>query len=292
MPNTKRHFTALLRNCSHSARGFTLIELLVVIAIIAILAAMLLPALAKSRLKAQGIQCMANHRQLCLAWRMYSDDNRDRLPFASDDSRHTPAIVAATWVTGEMNFDPSNRSNWDPAEDIMKSPIWPYCGKNLGIWRCPSDKSSVFVDGVNKPRVRSMSMNWYFGGFGGDNSLSSGAFRLFTKQSDLANPGPAKIWVFLDMRPDSIDIGNFAPRMTGYPNDPSKYGFYDLPGFYHGTACGFSFADGHSEIKKWRDPRTTPPLVEGGMVSDQFDSPRNMDVAWIQERSARPIKPQ
>src|SRR5205809_1158533 len=85
--------------------GFTLIELLVVIAIIAILASMLLPALSKSRLKAQGIQCMANHRQLCLAWRMYSEDSRDRLPFASDDARHTPEIVAATWVTGEMNFD-------------------------------------------------------------------------------------------------------------------------------------------------------------------------------------------
>src|ERR1043166_1882213 len=91
--------------------GFTLIELLVVIAIIAILAAMLLPTLAKSRLKAQGIQCMANHRQLCLAWRMYSDDSRDRLPFASDDGGKNPAIIAATWVTGEMNFDPSNRSN-------------------------------------------------------------------------------------------------------------------------------------------------------------------------------------
>ena len=272
----------------YGSDGFTLIELLVVIAIIAILAAMLLPALAKSRLKAQGIQCMANHRQLCLAWRMYSDDSRDRLPFASDGLGKDAAITAAVWVTGGMDFDPSNRSNWDPAEDIMKSPLWPYCGKNLGIWKCPSDKSSVFVDGQNKPRVRSMSMNWFFGGFGGELGGLPGGYRFYLKQSDLVNPGPAKIWVFLDMRPDSIDIGNFAPRMAGYPNDPTKYGFYDLPGFYHGTACGFSFADGHSEIKKWRDPRTYPPLVEGGQYPDNFDSPRNQDVAWIQERSTRP----
>src|SRR5437867_2537156 len=122
MPN-KRHFPALLRNCSNSAHGFTLIELLVVIAIIAILASMLLPVLSKSRCKAQGVQCMARHRQLCLAWRMYSEDNRDRLPFASEDfPKRTAAIVAATWVTGDMDFNPGNRSNWDPDVDIEKSP--------------------------------------------------------------------------------------------------------------------------------------------------------------------------
>src|SRR5262249_13791975 len=118
MPKSKQDTLSFLKLSRHSARGFTLIELLVVIAIIAILAAMLLPALAKSRLKAQGIQCMANHRQLCLAWRMYSDDSRDRLPFASDDNGKNPAILAATWVTGLLDFDPDNRSNWDPAEDI------------------------------------------------------------------------------------------------------------------------------------------------------------------------------
>ena len=292
MPKSKQEVIPWSKHSGHGARGFTLIELLVVIAIIAILAAMLLPALAKSKLKAQGIQCMARHRQLCLAWRMYVEDSRDRLPFASDaPTPKDPAITAATWVTGEMNFAPDNASNWNPDVDIKKSPLWPYCGNNLEIWKCPSDKSFVTVDGINKPRVRSMSMNWFFGGFGGENLLSGGGYRLFLRQSDLANPGPTKIWVFLDMRPDSIDIGNFAPRMLGYPNQPAQYGFYDLPGFYHGNACSFSFADGLSEVKKWRDPRTTPPLVENGQYPDVFDSPRNQDVAWIQERSTRPIKP-
>lgn len=269
--------------------AFTLIELLVVIAIIAILAAMLLPALSKSKTKAQGIQCMNHHRQLCLAWRMYSEDNRDRLLYASPDSRNTPSIVAATWVTGEMNFNPGNASNWDPAVDIMKSPMWPYCGKNLGIWKCPSDRSYVALKtGENKPRVRSMSMNFYLGGWGGENIDES--FRLYYKQSDLLNPGPVKMFVFLDMREDSIDIGNFATRMKGYPDKPTNYGFYDLPGFYHNYSCSFSMADGHSEIRRWRDSRTYPPLIVGGSVNDQFDSPRNQDVVYLQDHSSRPVR--
>jgi hypothetical protein len=89
------------------------------------------------------------------------------------------------------------------------------------------------------------------------------------------------------MREDSIDIGNFATDMTGWPDAPSAVGFYDLPGMYHHGACGFSFADGHSEIKKWRDARTTPPLVTNGGVDDGFRSPNNVDVVWLQERSTR-----
>ena len=90
------------------------------------------------------------------------------------------------------------------------------------------------------------------------------------------------------MRPDSIDIGNFAPRMTGWPNQPALYGYYDLPGFYHHFAGGFSFADGHSEMHRWRDTRTTPPLSEDHNVADQFSSPNNTDVAWLQEHATRP----
>ena len=121
---------------THSPPGFTLIELLVVIAIIAILAALLLPSLAKAKQKAQGIMCMNNHKQLLLAWRMYVDDNRDTLPFASEDERN-PATYASTWVTGTLDYSPANQSNWNPDKDIKKSPLWPYCGNNLGIWKWP-----------------------------------------------------------------------------------------------------------------------------------------------------------
>lgn len=153
------------RGCSF--RGFTLIELLVVIAIIAILAALLLPALNKGKLKAQGIQCLTNHRQLCLAWRMYSDDNQDRLLYASDNP-YDASTIASTWVTGYLQwYDPQDPANWDPNHDITKSPMWPYCGRSLSIWKCPADRSFVVVNGQAKPRVRSMSMNFFLGGFGG-----------------------------------------------------------------------------------------------------------------------------
>ena len=274
-------------------RGFTLIELLVVIAIIAILAALLLPALNKGKLKAQGVQCLANHRQLCLAWRMYSDDNQDRLLYASDNPADA-STIASTWVTGYLQwYNPQDPANWDPNHDITKSPMWPYCGQSLSIWKCPADRSFVVVNGQAKPRVRSMSMNFFLGGFGGwDGSgfLDTASYKLYFKQTELADPGPAKVFVFLDMRPDSIDIGNFAPCMTGWPNQPASYGFYDLPGFYHHFANGFSFADGHSETHRWRDPRTTPPLLDSSNLGDQFSSPNNPDVAWLQDHATRPKK--
>ena len=276
-----------------SFRGFTLIELLVVIAIIAILAALLLPALNKGKLKAQGIQCLTNHRQLCLAWRMYSDDNQDRLLYASDNP-YDSSTIASTWVTGYLQwYNPQDPANWDPNHDITKSPMWPYCGQSLSIWKCPADRSFVVVNGQAKPRVRSMSMNFFLGGFGGwDGSgfLDTASYKLYFKQTELADPGPAKVFVFLDMRPDSIDIGNFAPRMSGWPNQPALYGFYDLPGCYHNLACGFSFADGHSETHRWRDGRTTPPLLESSNISDQYSSPNNPDVAWLQDHATRPKK--
>ena len=137
-----------------------------------------------------------------------------------------------------------------------------------------------------------MSMNLWVGGFGGDSLGLSGdnVWRVYLKESEMIDPGPAKTFVFLDMREDSIDIGNFAPDMRGWPDDPHITGFFDYPASYHNQAAGFSFADGHSEIHRWRDPRTMPPLQRDALIPDILSSPNNPDIIWLQDHSTRRIQ--
>jgi len=239
---------------------------------------------------------MNNHRQLCLAWRMYADDNRDVLVYASQNPS-TPQLDQYSWCLGIMDFNPGNPGNWNINFDITQRPLWPY-NRNANIYRCPADHSSVTVNGEQKPRVRTMSMNQNVGGFDGTTSQSIighswwNDYRYYLKLSQLNSPGgpPDKIFIFLDEREDCINWGNYGTDMSGYANPatPAAYEFdQDLPGFYHNGAGGFSFADGHSEIHRWLDGRTMPPLHIGATFWTIVPAPRDVDVAWLQDHTTR-----
>jgi prepilin-type N-terminal cleavage/methylation domain-containing protein/prepilin-type processing-associated H-X9-DG protein len=281
---------AAITPATHNRHGFTLIELLVVIAIIAILAGMLLPAMAKAKSKAQGIQCMNSHRQLMLAWRMYAEDSNDRITFAYVADGAANSRFA--WMQGSMDFT-SGRQNWDPEVNITKSPLYPYC-KTPAIFKCPADQAMVKANNKMLPRVRSMSMNNWVGGNGTQldpstwyGGWSGPNWRVYSKLADMIDPGPSSTWVLLDEREDSINDSFWVVDMTGYPDKPGSLKIVDYPASYHNNAGGFSFADGHSEIKKWKDPRTTPRLKKNTLLPLNVASANNKDVVWLQERSTR-----
>lgn len=274
-----------------TGEGFTLIELLVVIAIIAILAAMLLPALSKAKAKAQGAKCMNNTRQLTLGWIMYQGDNQDRLmdisqAIVTGGSVNDPVASVMDWTSDTRNINTLGLVG--PVPTGYSDPLMaPYC-RSVDVYKCPAD---TFQSSANPgPRRRSLAMNGAMTGKPTFVNQNGRNYFSAKKAVDLSSPGPANIFVFLDEHADSINDLQFMVD-PGYAVNQEKW--RDFPASYHNGAGEFSFADGHSEIHKWHNTKTyatvqpvtmiaIPPGSSGPWTTPTFTG--NQDYEWLDDR--------
>jgi prepilin-type N-terminal cleavage/methylation domain-containing protein/prepilin-type processing-associated H-X9-DG protein len=283
-------------------RAFTLIELLVVIAIIAVLAALLLPALSRAKQRAQGALCLSRGKQMMLAVILYTSENNEFYPPNPDDGNTNAGY---NWCAGQAGIGGAQEFNPDVLKDPARSLLLPYLSGSVDLFRCPADTRQGIYQGTDPAFIgqfvsaaRTFSMNQAVGtidpGFdaGGAHSgvpnlsvngpwLNNQATHrrnspwfTYGKASDNRAPGPSMLWVLVDEDAKGLNDAAFAFGMES----PE---WIDAPGTYHNGGCGFAFADGHSETHRWR--AGSGKASGGAVITDPLDQE---DWGWMQQRTS------